>query len=240
MNHFFTRTQTTPPSIPIFWYGVMIGLLALSIYASLTYYKNPKFIRLFKWIQIAQLLALYTWYIGFGIPFSNSLPLYHCRLAMFAVVFLPDKWKTKQYFALMGASGAVFALGHPVFDPYDFPHITSFSFLIGHYALLVNSLVYLMNHYDKTLLKKYRIIAYTFILNLLLVGVNQVTGGNYGLLNTTPFIPDAPIWIKYLLVSIILSSALVLFDILFKKRWKKKIALETIDWRRNMKSEKFK
>ena len=228
MHHFITRTQTTPPPIPIFWYGVMIGLLALSIYASLTYYKNPKFGRLFKWIQ------------GFSIPFSNSLPLYHCRLAMFAVVFLPDKWKTKQYFALMGASGAVFALGYPVFDPYDFPHITSFSFLIGHYALLVNSLVYLMNHYDKILLKKYRIIAYTFILNLFLVGVNQVTGGNYGLLNTTPFIPDAPIWIKYLLVSIILSSALVLFDILFKKRWKKKIAQETIDLRRNMKNEKFK
>jgi len=58
--------------------------------------------------------------------------------------------------------------------------------------------------------------------------VNQVTGGNYGLLNATPFIPDAPIWIKYLLVSIIPSSALVLFDILFKKRWQKKIALETI------------
>ena len=93
MHHFITRTQTTPPPIPIFWYGVMIGLLVLSIYASLTYYKNPKFVRLFKWIQIAQLLALYTWYIGFGIPFSNSLPLYHCRLAMFAVVFLPDKWK---------------------------------------------------------------------------------------------------------------------------------------------------
>lgn len=41
MHHFITRTQTTPPPIPIFWYGVMIGLLALSIYASLTYYKNP-------------------------------------------------------------------------------------------------------------------------------------------------------------------------------------------------------
>ena len=122
---------------------------------------------------------------------------------------------------------AVFALGYPVFDPYDFPHITSFSFLIGHYALLVNSLVYLMNHYDKTLLKKYRIIAYTFILNLFLVGVNQVTGGNYGF-ECHAFYSICSIWIKYLLVSIILSAALVLFDILFKKRWKKKIALENI------------
>ena len=203
-------------------------VLMLCIYGALTYHKNPKFVYLFKGIQILQLLALYSWYVGFGIPFSNSLPFYHCRLAMFAVVFLPDKWKSKQYFALLGASGAVFALVYPVFDPYDFPHITSFSFLIGHYALLVNSLVYLMNHYDKSLLKKYMIVVYTFILNLFLVGVNQVTGGNYGLLNKTPFIPDAPLWLKYLLVSVILSLALVLFDILFKKRWKKRNQVKSV------------
>ena len=203
-------------------------VLMLCIYGALAYHKNPKFVYLFKGIQILQLLALYSWYVGFGIPFSNSLPFYHCRLAMFAVVFLPDKWKSKQYFALLGASGAVFALVYPVFDPYDFPHITSFSFLIGHYALLVNSLVYLMNHYDKSLLKKYMIVVYTFILNLFLVGVNQVTGGNYGLLNKTPFIPDAPLWLKYLLVSVILSLALVLFDILFKKRWKKRNQVKSV------------
>lgn len=221
-HQFITRSQTVPPPISLFWYGIMMLTLVLCIYGALVYHKNPKFVRLFKGIQILQLLALYSWYVGFGIPFSNSLPFYHCRLAMFAVVFLPDKWRSKQYFALLGASGAVFALVYPVFDPYDFPHITSFSFLIGHYALLVNSLVYLMNHYDKTLLKKYMIVAYTFILNLFLVGINQVTGGNYGLLNKTPFIPEAPLWLKYLLVSVILSLALVLFDILFKKRWKKR------------------
>lgn len=176
-HQFITRSQTVPPPISLFWYGIMMLTLVLCIYGALVYHKNPKFVRLFKGIQILQLLALYSWYVGFGIPFSNSLPFYHCRLAMFAVVFLPDKWRSKQYFALLGASGAIFALVYPVFDPYDFPHITSFSFLIGHYALLVNSLIYLMNHYDKTLLKKYMIVAYTFILNLFLVGVNQVTGG---------------------------------------------------------------
>ena len=227
-HQFITRSQTVPPPIPLFWYGAMMLLLVLCIYGALVYHKNSKFVRLFKGIQILQLLALYSWYVGFGIPFSNSLPFYHCRLAMFAVVFLPDKWRSKQYFALLGASGAVFALVYPVFDPYDFPHITSFSFLIGHYALLVNSLVYLMNHYDKSLLKKYMIVAYTFILNLFLVGVNQVTGGNYGLLNKTPFIQDAPLWLKYLIVSVILSLALVLFDILFKKRWKKRNQVKSV------------
>ena len=225
MKDFLTTTKTVAPPISILWYAAMIALVLLSIWSSLKYHDNPRFVKAFKWIQIVQLLMLYSWYFGFRIPFTNSLPFYHCRLAMFAVVFLPDKWRSKQYFALLGASGVVFALGYPVFDPYDFPHITSFSFLIGHYALLVNSLIYLMNHYDKSLLKKYMIVAYTFGLNLFLVGVNQVTGGNYGLLKSPPFIPDAPLWIKYLLVSVILSLALVLFDILFKKRWKKQLSL---------------
>lgn len=225
MHHFLTTNQTEPPFVSALAYSLMMALLLLSIYASIKYHKNPSFVKSMKILQLCQLAILYSWYVGFQLPLANSLPLYHCRLAMFAVVFLPDKWPSKQYFALLGASGAVFALGYPVFDPYDFPHITSFSFLIGHYALLVNSLIYLMNHYDKTLLKKYMIVAYTFGLNLFLVGVNQVTGGNYGLLKSPPFIPDAPLWIKYLLVSVILSLALVLFDILFKKRWKKQLSL---------------
>ena len=225
MHHFLTTNQTEPPFVSALAYSLMMALLLLSIYASIKYHKNPSFVKSMKILQLCQLAILYSWYVGFQLPLANSLPLYHCRLAMFAVVFLPDKWPSKQYFALLGASGAVFALGYPVFDPYDFPHITSFSFLIGHYALLVNSLIYLMNHYDKSLLKKYMIVAYTFGLNLFLVGVNQVTGGNYGLLKSPPFIPNAPLWIKYLLVSVILSLALVLFDILFKKRWKKQLSL---------------
>ena len=218
MHHFITRTQTTPPPIPIFWYGVMIGLLALSIYASLTYYKNPKFVRIFKWIQIAQLLALYTWYIGFSIPFSNSLPLYHCRLAMFAVLLLPDRWKSKQFFALMGVSGAIFALGYPVFDPYTFPHITSFSFLLGHYCLLVNSLIYLLRCYDSSLLKNREIVLYTFVLDLFLVGVNQVTGGNYGLMARPPIIKGDSLLVNYVVVSSILAAALLLFNVFFSRR----------------------
>ena len=220
----FTTYKTEPPQLGL-WYFVLLGLVFAIIWLSYRYYNRKPYQQLFVWMQACQLIGLYSWYMLTAAPLSESLPFYHCRLAMFAVVFLPDKWRSKQYFALLGASGAVFALGYPVFDPYDLPHITSFSFLIGHYALLVNSLIYLMNHYDKTLLKKYMIVAYTFGLNLFLVGVNQVTGGNYGLLKSPPFIPDAPLWIKYLLVSVILSLALVLFDILFKIRWKKQLSL---------------
>ena len=225
MHHFLTTNQTEPPFVSALAYSLMMALLLLSVYASIKYHKNPSFIKSMKILQLCQLAILYSWYVGFQLPLANSLPLYHCRLAMFAVVFLPDKWPSKQYFALLGASGAVFALGYPVFDPYDFPHITSFSFLIGHYALLVNSLIYLMNHYDKTLLKKYMIVLYTFVLDAFLVGVNQVTGGNYGLLKSPPFISQHNLLVKYLVVSIILSATLLLFDEIFKKRWKKQLEI---------------
>jgi hypothetical protein len=225
MHHFLTTNQTEPPFVSALAYSLMMALLLLSIYASIKYHKNPSFIKSMKILQLCQLAVLYSWYVGFQLPLANSLPLYHCRLAMFAVVFLPDKWPSKQYFALLGASGAVFALGYPVFDPYDFPHITSFSFLIGHYALLVNSLIYLMNHYDKTRLKKYMIVLYTFALDAFLVAVNQVTGGNYGLLKSPPFISQHNLLVKYLAVSIILSATLLLFDEVFKKRWKKQLEI---------------
>ena len=225
MHHFLTTNQTEPPFVSALTYSLMMALLLLSVYASIKYHKNSSFIKSMKILQLCQLAILYSWYVGFQLPLANSLPLYHCRLAMFAVVFLPDKWPSKQYFALLGASGAVFALGYPVFDPYDFPHITSFSFLIGHYALLVNSLIYLMNHYDKTQLKKYMIVLYTFVLDAFLVGVNQVTGGNYGLLKSPPFISQHNLLVKYLAVSIILSATLLLFDEVFKKRWKKQLEI---------------
>lgn len=219
MKDFLTTSATAPPAISFLAYALMLALLALSIYGALKYHDNPRFVATFKWIQIMQLAALYIWYFAFRLPYANSLPLYHCRLAMFAIVFLPDKWRLKQYFALMGASGAIFALGYPVFDPYDFPHITSFSFLIGHYALLVNALVYLLNTYDKNILRKSSILFYTLLLNAFLVLVNQMTGGNYGLLARPPFISEQGLLVKYLAVSIILSAALLGFDEMFKQRW---------------------
>lgn len=82
-----------------------------------------------------------------------------------------------------------------------------------------------MNHYDKTQLKKYTIVLYTFVLDAFLVGVNQVTGGNYGLLKSPPFISQHNLLVKYLAVSIILSATLLLFDEIFKKRWKKQLEI---------------
>ena len=231
MHHFFTTESTVPPVIPLLWYGVMVLLIVMAVWASLRYYQNEQFRKIFRNLQIFQLpyqsllhihifylICLYIWYFAFQLPWSNSLPLYHCRLAMFAVLLLPDRWKSKQFFALMGVSGAIFALGYPVFDPYTFPHITSFSFLLGHYCLLVNSLIYLLRCYDSSLLKNREIVLYTFVLDLFLVGVNQVTGGNYGLMARPPIIKGDSLLVNYVVVSSILAAALLLFNVFFSRK----------------------
>ena len=107
MHHFFTTESTAPPAISALWYSVMVLLIVTAIMMSLRYYQNEQFRKCFQYLQGFQLISLYLWYLAYHIPWSNSLPFYHCRLAMFAVLFLPDRWKSKQFFALMGVSGAM-------------------------------------------------------------------------------------------------------------------------------------
>ncbi|EMB59768.1 TIGR02206 family membrane protein [Streptococcus mutans] len=218
MKAFLTPNQTHPPEISPLLYVLMIAVLLLLSYTSFKYYQSSLYTRTFKLIQAIQLLTLYSWYLFFAIPISNSLPFYHCRLAMFALLLLPDKTKLKQYFALMGVSGAIFAIGYPIMDAYTFPHITAFSFLIGHYALLVGSIIYLMRYYKSNFLSWKAIILYTFVLNLFLVIINYLTGGNYGILRYTPFITNTPLLVRYLAVTFILTAMLLLIDWVFIRR----------------------
>ena len=113
----------------------------------------------------------------------------------------------------MGVVGTYCALIYPVFDPYEFPHITGFSFLIGHYALLVNSLNVIFNSYKIHPISQRLIVVATLLLNLGLVIVNQTIGGNYGMLKHTPFIMGTPLLVKYLAV----SGALIILMIIMKK-----------------------
>ena len=218
MTDFFTTVQTSPPSISIPLYLLMFVVLLGLIWLSVTYYRKQWLWCIYHFLQSFQLLSLYIWYGAKMIPISNSLPFYHCRLAMFALLLLPDKTKLKQYFALMGVSGAIFAIGYPIMDAYTFPHITAFSFLIGHYALLVGSIIYLMRYYKSNFLSWKAIILYTFVLNLFLVIINYLTGGNYGILRYTPFITNKPLLVRSLSVALILTAMLLLIDWVFIRR----------------------
>ena len=109
---------------------------------------------------------------------------------MFAVLLLPDKVPYKQYFALLGVFGPICAIVYPILDPYPFPHVTLFSFFIGHFALLGNSIIYLMKNYDSLRLSYRRIVEITFGLNFLILIANIATGGDYGFLKNPPLVGD--------------------------------------------------
>ena len=210
MHHFFTTESTAPPAISVTWYSVMVLFVVTAIMMSLRYYQNEQFRKCFQYLQGFQLICLY---LGI-LPTTFHGPIaYHFIIAVWPCLrscFYQTVVESKQFFALMGVSGAIFALGYPVFDPYTFPHITSFSFLLGHYCLLINSLIYLLRWYDRNLLKNSQIVLYTFALDLFLVGVNQLTGGNYGLMARPPIMRGDKVWLNYLVVSSILALALLL------------------------------
>lgn len=213
---FFTRVQTTPPPIKWWWYlPLLVSVFAL-IYCSYRYYKKASFRRFFIGLQIFQLVSLYSWYAINRIGLEVSLPLYHCRMAMLGLLLLP-KGRAKQFMAQLGLVGALLALGYPVFDPYDFPHLTTFSFILGHYALLVNSLVYLFSYYTDEKSWRWDILLGIPVINLFLIAVNRVTGGSYGMLSGTPFISQEPLIVRYLAVTLVLILSMWIVDGVIRK-----------------------
>ena len=207
---FFTTHSTEPPKFDLFWYVSLFTLLALTFYTAYRYREKKVYQRFFQSLQAVQLILLYGWYWINHMPLSESLPFYHCRMAMFVVLLLPGKSKYRQYFALLGTFGTLAAFVYPVPDAYPFPHIAILSFIFGHLALLGNSLVYLLRQYDARMLDVKRIFLMTFALNALIFVVNLVTGGDYGFLTKPPLVGDHGLVANYLIVSLALSAAITL------------------------------
>jgi hypothetical integral membrane protein (TIGR02206 family) len=213
MKDFLTNQQIdhAPPFSPILQFSIFAVLIGL-IFLTMKYGYSRKFQRFFLYAQAIQLLIFNSWHLLMAFSWEHSLPIYHCRLAMWALLLLPDQNKFKQYFALMGLSGAILTFVYPVMDHYAFPHITAFNFILSHILLFANSFIYLYRSYDGKRLSIQQITVYTFVLNAFLLLANQLTGGNYGLLRFTPFIADQALWIRYLAVSISLTASMVIID----------------------------
>ena len=213
---FFTTQATEPPKFDLFWYLSIFTLLALTFYTAYRYREKKAYQRFFQSLQAVQLILLYGWYWINHMPLSESLPFYHCRMAMFVVLLLPGQSKYRQYFALLGTFGTLAAFVYPVPDPYPFPHIAILSFIFGHLALLGNSLVYLLRQYNARLLDVKGIFLMTFALNALIFVVNLVTGGDYGFLTRPPLIGDHGRLINYLVVTLFLTCAIYLVSKIFQ------------------------
>ena len=204
----FTTQISEPPQFELHWYIGLLCLLALTFYASYRFRDKVAYQRFIQILQSVQLIVLYSWYWGNLMPLSESLPFYHCRIAMFVMLLIPGTSKYKQYFALLGTFGATAALAYPLLAPYPFPHVTILSFIIGHVALLGNALLYLFRNYQPSLLDLKNVVVITFALNGLIWVVNLVVGGDYGFLNKPPLVGSFGQPLNYLIVSTVIVIAI--------------------------------
>ena len=206
----FTTQISEPPQFELHWYIGLLCLLAITFYISYRYRDKVAYQRFIQILQSLQLIVLYSWYWGNQMPLSESLPFYHCRIAMFVMLLIPGTSKYKQYFALLGTFGATAALAYPLFDPYPFPHVTILSFIIGHVALLGNALLYLFKNYEASLLNLKNVTVITFSLNALIGVVNLVVGGDYGFLTKPPLVGNHGLLANYIIVSSVLVATISL------------------------------
>ena len=225
----FTIHPTEPPQFDLLWYGSLFTLLALTVFLAYRYGEKKACQRFFQILQAVQLIVLYSWYWINQFPLSESLPFYHCRLAMFVVLLTPGVSRVKQYFAVLGTFGTLAAFIYPVPDPYPFPHIAILSFVFGHLALFGNSLIYLLKDYDASLLDFKRILVITSSLNALIFLVNVVTGGDYGFLTKPPLVGDHGLLVNYIVVTLFLTCAIYLsskaFQIILQEKGERRLKI---------------
>ena len=227
MDSFFSAHKTIAPAIPL---GVHIALIVgvlIAIVISLQYYQSQTVTRFFRALQWVQVIVLYSWYVLCSFEWSISLPLYHCRIAMFAILLVPNHFRFKQYFALMGVFGSIVSFIYPVLDVYDFPHVTQFSFIVGHYALLINSLIYLLQTISTQSFSLKKCMYWILGMNAVLVIVNQLTGGDYGFLTKLPLLNTTQVPLNYSLLSIILIIACYGVHKLLQWYYQTKITIST-------------
>lgn len=202
MSDFFSNQPTQVPDLGLVGLIAMLASLVLTFLLTARLYQNQAYGWAIKALQVVQLVAIYSWYaLAVGFPLEESLPLYHCRIAMFVVLLCPKPSARKDYFALLGIGGTIAAFVYPVFDPYPFWHVTIFSLIFGHLALWANSWAYLMRHDRRQTLSVKTTLTYTLVLNAFLVLINWLTGGNYGFLAQPPLLNTTNLLVNVIAVT---------------------------------------
>ena len=82
----FTNQKSAPPEFGLWYFFLPASLLVVG-YFSIKYAQSKSYQRFWYWAQLIQVLTINAWYILAHMPLTDNLPFYHCRLAMFAVLF---------------------------------------------------------------------------------------------------------------------------------------------------------
>ena len=152
---------------------------------------NRKFERIVGIVLLSQQTILYTWYLLSGYNLLiEGLPLYHCRIAiiLMGIGLLFNKSICRKLGSMWGLIGAIFALIYPSgLDPFVFPHITQFSFFIGHLFLLWGAVYCIFIECIKIDKKDFKTVIYfTNIYHIVVFILNHMIGSNYGFMRVSP------------------------------------------------------
>lgn len=218
---FFTSQPTAPPQLGAWYFLLPTSLVVVGV-LSIRFAHSKGYQNFWYWGQLIQLLIINSWYLAARLPLSESLPFYHSRMAMWIILLAP-KGSFKQYFALVGVFGSIMALVHPVFYPYPFPHVSSINNVFGHWALLANCLIYLVQSYQVEEGSVWKICQMTFGINAIIQLANLATGGNYGFMRRPPVIGDHGLVLNYLIVTVLMTGTLIFINTIVQYSKKRRI-----------------
>lgn len=208
LQHFFRTTTDHASKFPLYVQVGLVVALLFTIWLSNKVKYHPKALTIGIFLSAFHQIMIYGWYFGTGFnTLTEGLPLYHCRIAMVGIVitYFTKHVKAQQFFALLGFVGGIVALLLPEPDPFMFPHVTNFSFVLGHLFLMYNAGIILGRGISITIPD---IIKFSLSMNLFVFLVNTVLKSNYSFLAHLPkslsFLP-----IRGLLVPIVVTLILI-------------------------------
>ncbi len=131
-------------------YVLLVGIFVWAVVFFISYKKdikqlNKTFMRVMGFILLSLQLAITIWLFTIrSNPLEDALPLYFCRMSSitigFSLMIYKIKGKVVNFFALFSIFGASIALLVPDMESYNFPHITTFSYILIHSMLIFESM----------------------------------------------------------------------------------------------------
>lgn len=198
---------------------LLTAAISLYIYFNRDKLQKPSISKKLKYFFVVALLTqqaiLYIWYIASGyFSITESLPLYHCRVAVLCTAFglITDRSLPRTLGCLWGSIGAIVALLLPNPDPFLFPHYTLLSYFAGHMVLLWANM-YVLFVQDFVLEKEnlVKTLVFTNLFHLFVLIFDMVTGANYCYLLGAPF--EIPILETPFLKMIYTPAIFILFSL---------------------------
>lgn len=132
---------------------------------------------------ILEQITQYSWYALAGtFTLGDGLPLYICRTAIPAIIlaYLTGNYYAKTLSVFWGSFGGFLAVLFPVIYPFYFPHLTNFTYFMGHF-IMVWSVVYFLTAENYQFTKKGLAFALVFtnLFNYFVYRLNPLVNGNY-------------------------------------------------------------